>query len=101
MTQLNPMRIPHTRQLSSRQGSEKGGKSPQHRAPPLKGYLPVQCSRRLKEEVATVLGGPLSFTAKCQIEPLWETYTRASVEWHALPGRSQGAFSRFSWLFFC
>ena len=59
------------------------------------------CSRRLKEEVATVLGGALSFTAKCQIEPLWETYyTRTSVEWHALPGRSQGAFSRFSRLFF-
>ena len=38
--------------------------------------------------------------AKCQIEPLWETYTRTSVEWHALPGRSQGAFSRFSRLFF-
>jgi hypothetical protein len=32
-----PMRNPHTRQLSSRQGSEKGGRSPQHRAPPLKG----------------------------------------------------------------
>ena len=27
---------------------------------------------------AGVLGGPLSFTtAKCQIEPLWETYTPA------------------------
>ena len=38
--------------------------------------------------------------AKCQIEPLWETYTRTSVEWHARPGRSQGAFSRFSRLFF-
>ena len=37
MTQLNPMRNPHSRQLSSRQDSEKGGRSPQHRAPPLKG----------------------------------------------------------------
>jgi hypothetical protein len=36
----------------------------------------------------------------CQTEPLWETYTRTSVEWHALPGRPQGAFSRFSRLFF-
>jgi hypothetical protein len=91
---------PPAEQQAGQRPARKAAEAHNTGHPPSRGDLPVQCSRRLKEEVATVLRGPLSFTAKCQIEPLWGTYTRASVEWHAQPGRSQGAFSRFSRLFF-